>query len=143
MKRTTLMTILAMSLALGASRADMPTGANKPEEHHNLAKWIQVGAEGVTAGNDTDQQQPVRLNLPGKADPGETAGVDCKWILYELHQEPRLFHVGAGPVGPVPAPLDLRMSCNCLPPRYTRRPGEESPGSSCFADGLPTRRHIL
>ena len=69
MKRTTLMTILAMSLALGASRADMPTGTNKPEEQHNLAKWIQVGAEGVIAGNDTDQQQPVRLNLPGNADP--------------------------------------------------------------------------
>ena len=69
MKRTTLMTILAMSLALGASRADIPTGTNKPEEHHSLAKWIQVGAEGVIAGNETDQQQPVRLNLPGNADP--------------------------------------------------------------------------
>ena len=69
MKRTTLMTILAMSLALGASRADMPTGTNKSEGHHNPAKWIQVGAEGVIAGNDSDQQQPVRLNLPGNADP--------------------------------------------------------------------------
>jgi hypothetical protein len=66
MKRITLMTILAMSLALGASRADMPAGTNKPEEHHNLAKRIQVGAEGAIAGNDTDEQQPVRSNLPGK-----------------------------------------------------------------------------
>jgi hypothetical protein len=69
MKRTTLMTILAMSLALGASRADMPAGTNKPEELHSMAKWIHVGAERVIAGNDTDQQQPVRLNLPGNADP--------------------------------------------------------------------------
>jgi hypothetical protein len=28
-----LMTIMAMSLALGASRADMPAGTNKLEEH--------------------------------------------------------------------------------------------------------------
>jgi hypothetical protein len=68
MKRTTLMTILAMSLALGASRADVPAGTNKPEQHGSVAKWIQVGAEAVTAANDPTGQQPVRLNLPGNAD---------------------------------------------------------------------------
>ena len=68
MKRITLMTILAMSLALGASRADVFAGTNKPEEHHSLAKGIQVAAEGVTAENDTVEQQPVRSNLPGNAD---------------------------------------------------------------------------
>ena len=68
MKRTTLMTILAMSLALGASRADTPAGTNKPEEHQSLAKWIRVGAEGVTAGNDTDERQSVRLTSLGNAD---------------------------------------------------------------------------
>jgi hypothetical protein len=68
MKRTTLMTILEMSLALGASRADMPAGTNKPEQLRSVAKWTQLGAEGVTEGNEPDERQPVRLNLPGNAD---------------------------------------------------------------------------
>jgi hypothetical protein len=41
-----LMTIMAMSLALGASRADMPAGTNKLEEHPGLAKWFPVAVEG-------------------------------------------------------------------------------------------------
>jgi hypothetical protein len=69
MKRTTLMTILAMSLALGASRADMPAGTNKPEKHHGLAEWTQVAAESVIAAKDpAEQPKPVGWNLPGQAD---------------------------------------------------------------------------
>jgi hypothetical protein len=142
MKRTTLMTILAMSLALRASRADMPTGTNKPEEHHSMAKWIQVGAEGVIVGNDADQRQPVRLNLPGNADP----------------EKPRVLIAPGSCQSCIKNPAfstweQFRLACrcslgsegvpNCLPPRYTRSPGEESPCSSCFVDGVPSRRHIL
>ena len=72
MKRTTLMTILAMSLALGASRADIPTGTNKPEEHGGPAKWIQIGAEGVIAGNNPDEKQPVRLRMSCNCLPSDT-----------------------------------------------------------------------
>jgi hypothetical protein len=69
MKRTMLTTILAMSFALGASRADMPAGTNKPEKHHGLAEWTQVAAESAIAAKDPDEQQkPVGLNLPGQAD---------------------------------------------------------------------------
>ena len=69
MKRTMLMTIMAMSLALGASRADMPAGTNKPEKHHGLAEWTQVAAERAIAVKDPDEQQhPLRLNLPGKTE---------------------------------------------------------------------------
>ena len=68
MKRTILLTIMAMNLALGTSLADMPIGTIKAEEHHSLAKGIQVGGQGVIAGNDQDEQKPVRLNLPGNAD---------------------------------------------------------------------------
>jgi hypothetical protein len=86
MKRTTLMTILAMSLALGASRADVPAGTNKPEQHRIVSNWIQVGAEGVTAAIDPAGQQPVRLNLR-QCGSGKTAGVDGKRELLTLHQE--------------------------------------------------------
>ena len=63
-----LTTILAMSFALGASRADMPAGTNKPEKHHGLAEWTQVAAESAIAAKDPDGLQPVGLNLPGQAD---------------------------------------------------------------------------
>jgi hypothetical protein len=68
MKRTMLMTIMAMSLALGASRADMPAGTNKLEEHPGLAKWFPVAGEGAIATKAPgEQQRPVGLILPGKA----------------------------------------------------------------------------
>ena len=68
MKTTILLTIVAMNLALGTSRANTPIGANQAEQHHSLAKGIQVGGQEVIAGNDQDDQKPVRLNLPGNAD---------------------------------------------------------------------------
>jgi hypothetical protein len=72
MKRTMRMTILAMSLALGASRADVPAGTNKPEKQHGLAEWTQVAGERAIAAKDpAEEQQPVGLNLPGQADRGK------------------------------------------------------------------------
>jgi hypothetical protein len=69
MKRTMLTTILAMSFALGASRADVPAGTNKAEKHQGLAEWTQVAAESVIAAKDpAGQQIPVRLNVPGNDD---------------------------------------------------------------------------
>jgi hypothetical protein len=69
MKRTILLTIMAMSLTLGASRANMPAGTNKAEEHQRLAKWMQVGGEGLLAAKDpAEQQKPALLTLPGHAD---------------------------------------------------------------------------
>jgi hypothetical protein len=68
MKRTTRVTILAMSLALGASRADVPAGTSQPEQHGSVANRIQPGAEGATAANDPAERQPVRLDWPGNAD---------------------------------------------------------------------------
>jgi hypothetical protein len=70
MKRTMLTTILAMSFALGASRADMPAGTNKPEKQHGLAEWTQFAAESAIAAKNPDEQ-PVGLNLPGQADRGK------------------------------------------------------------------------
>ena len=67
MKRTILLTIMAMNLALGTSRANTQTAADKPE-HHSLAMGIQAGGQGVIAGNDQDEQKPTRLDLPGNAD---------------------------------------------------------------------------
>jgi hypothetical protein len=67
-----LTTIMAMSFALGASRADVPAGTNKPEKHHGLAEWTQVAAERVIAAKDPDEQQkPIGLSLPGQADRGK------------------------------------------------------------------------
>ena len=65
--RTIPVTMMAMSLALGASRAEMPTGTNRAEEHR-LAEWIQVGPDGVVAKDPAESEKPIRLTLPGHAD---------------------------------------------------------------------------
>jgi len=87
MKRNTLMTILAMTLALGASRADVLSGTTKPAPYLGLAKSISIGQAGLVAGKDSDEQQkPVQLHLPGETDrarplllaPGSGGCVSCR-----------------------------------------------------------------
>ena len=58
------MTILAMSLSMGASWANKPAGTFRTEEHHRLT---QVSDDGIKAANDRDGQQ-VPVQEPGKAD---------------------------------------------------------------------------
>jgi hypothetical protein len=59
MKRTVLMTTLAMSLSLGASWADKPSGTFRTENHHRLTQ----------ATNDAaGQQVPVQSDESGKAE---------------------------------------------------------------------------
>jgi len=66
MKRTVLMTILAMSLSLGASWATKPAGS-RVGELHGLTQQVQVGGEGMKAANDADGQQ-VPVQDRGKAE---------------------------------------------------------------------------
>jgi hypothetical protein len=66
--RTIPLTVMAMSLAVGASPADVTAGANQAEEPHTLAEWIQVGPDGVMAKDPAEPEKPIRLKLPGHAD---------------------------------------------------------------------------
>jgi len=78
MKRTNLMMILAVSVALGSSwadtlggvnKAEVVAGINKTEEHPGLAKWTLVDGAGLIGAKDpTEQHIPVRLYLPGDAE---------------------------------------------------------------------------
>jgi hypothetical protein len=78
MKRTNLMMILAVSLALGSSwadtlggvnKADVLAGMNKTEEHPGLAKGILVDGAGLIGAKDPAELQiPVRLYLPSDAE---------------------------------------------------------------------------
>ena len=67
MKRTVLMTILAMSLSLGASWANKPTGGSRVGEPYRMTQQAQIGSEGMKAANDADGQQ-VPVQDRGKAD---------------------------------------------------------------------------
>jgi hypothetical protein len=110
MKRTMLTTILAMSFALGASRADMPAGTNKPEKHHgggvdSGCRRKRDRREGSGRAAETGW---VELDRPGGL--GKNAAVDGDRTLWALYQQLPLFHVAALPDGPVGALLDLRLS---------------------------------
>jgi len=69
MKRTVLMTILAMNLSLGASWANKPTDGSRVGDPYRMTQQAQIGSEGMKAANDpAGQQVPVQSNEPGKAD---------------------------------------------------------------------------
>jgi hypothetical protein len=104
MKRTVLMTILAMSLSLGASWANKPTGINKTEEHPRLTQPMQIDGEGTMATNDpAGQQIPVQSNAPGNADrekkpllvaPGGGSCATCRQPFLSPLPQLRLLPVG-------------------------------------------------
>ena len=63
------MTILAMSLSLGASWANKPTGGSRVGEPYRMTQQAQIGSEGMKAANDRDGQQgPAQSNEPGKVE---------------------------------------------------------------------------
>ena len=69
MKRTVVMTILAMSLFLGASSATKPAGNSGVKELRGLTQQAQMSSEGTKVVNDPAWQQvPILSNEPGKVD---------------------------------------------------------------------------
>ena len=69
MKRTILLSILAMSLGLAASHAARPAGINGVEKYHRPAQEQVYGGGLQAVPTDSFERQiPVQSSAPGKTD---------------------------------------------------------------------------
>jgi hypothetical protein len=97
MKRTILMTILATSIALGASHASTSTVTNTAQDHSRVAPGSEPGGEGMKAAKDSARAPDAgSVEFARKCGTGKAAAVGGNWTMRSLRQDLSCACIGEG-----------------------------------------------